>query len=83
MNDASINTFINGDCLKLLPALPAGSANFVLTDPPYLANYKPRDGRSVPNDDNGGEWLKPAFAEMYRVLAPDTFAVTPCASDRD
>lgn len=27
---------IHGDCLQVLPTLPAQSADFVLTDPPYL-----------------------------------------------
>jgi site-specific DNA-methyltransferase (adenine-specific) len=69
------NTIIHGDCIDVLPRLPAGSVDFVLTDPPYLVNYCSRDGRRVPNDDNEA-WLKPAFAEMYRVLARDTFAVS-------
>jgi DNA modification methylase len=69
------NTIIQGDCLKVLPILPAQSANFILTDPPYITRYKSRDGRTVPNDDND-TWLKPAFAEMYRVLARDSFCVS-------
>ncbi|MBS0642292.1 MAG: DNA methylase [Proteobacteria bacterium] len=70
-----VNTILQGDCLDILPQITAGSVNFVLTDPPYLARYRSRDGRSVPNDDNDA-WLAPAFAEIYRVLAPDTFAVS-------
>ena len=66
---------IHGDCVRVLPQLAAGSVDFVLTDPPYLARYRSRDGRGVPNDDNDA-WLKPAFAELYRVLARDTFAVS-------
>jgi DNA modification methylase len=69
------NTIIHGDCLKILPTLAPGSANFILTDPPYLVNFKARDGRTVPNDDNDA-WLKPAFAEMYRVLADGAFCVS-------
>jgi adenine-specific DNA-methyltransferase len=75
MHDTQINTIINGDCLKVLPTLPTGSANFVLTDPPYITHYKARDSRSVPNDDNDA-WLKPAFAEIYRVLEPNSFCVS-------
>jgi adenine-specific DNA-methyltransferase len=66
---------LHGDCLDILPQLAAGSAEFVLTDPPYLAHYRSRDGRGVPNDDNDA-WLAPAFAELYRVLARDRFAVS-------
>jgi site-specific DNA-methyltransferase (adenine-specific) len=70
-----INTIIHADCLHALPQLPTASVNFILTDPPYLANYKSRDGRIVPNDNNDA-WLKPAFAEMYRVLAYNSFCVS-------
>jgi DNA modification methylase len=69
------NTVVNADCLNFLPELPARSVNFILTDPPYITRYKSRDGRIVPNDDNDA-WLKPALAEMYRVLARDSSAVS-------
>ncbi len=69
------DTLIHGDCQSVLPQLDAGSANFILTDPPYLTRYRPRDGRFVLGDDNDA-WLKPAFAEMYRVLAHDSFCVS-------
>jgi site-specific DNA-methyltransferase (adenine-specific) len=69
------DTIINADCLEFLPTLPARSVNFILTDPPYITRYKSRDGRIVPNDDND-RWLKPAFVELFRVLARDSFAVS-------
>jgi len=69
------NTITHGDCLKLLPQLAAGSVQFILTDPPYITRYQSRDGRIVPNDDND-RWLKPAFAQMYRALAKDSFCVS-------
>jgi site-specific DNA-methyltransferase (adenine-specific) len=69
------NTLLNADCLRALPMLPDESVHFILTDPPYITRYKSRDGRIVPNDDNDA-WLKPAFAEMYRVLAGDSFCVS-------
>ncbi len=69
------NSIIQGDCIEVMKQFPAGSVNLVLTDPPYLVNYHSRDGRGVPNDDNS-RWLKPAFSEMYRVLAPNSFCVS-------
>ena len=69
------NTIIHADCTKALSMLPDRSVDFILTDPPYIANYRSRDGRRVPGDDND-KWLKPAFAQMYRVLANDSFAVS-------
>jgi DNA modification methylase len=69
------NTIIHADCVKALPMLPDKSVGFILTDPPYITNYRARDGRRVPGDDND-RWLKPAFAQMYRVLEDDSFAVS-------
>jgi DNA modification methylase len=63
------------DCLGVLPQFPANSVDFILADPPYLARYVSRDGRTVPNDDNDAR-LKPAFKEMFRVLRRDSFAVS-------
>jgi site-specific DNA-methyltransferase (adenine-specific) len=62
------NTILNADCLKALPMLPDGSVDFILTDPPYITRYRSRDGRDT--------WLMPAFAEMYRVLADNSFCVS-------
>src|SRR6185437_3661604 len=53
----------------------SGSVDFVLTDPPYLAHYCSRDGRRVANDGDAA-WLKPAFAEIFRVLYRDSFCVS-------
>ena len=75
MTTITDNTIIHGDCLHVLPRLPAASVNFVLTDPPYLANYRSRDGRQVPGDTTDA-WLEPAFAEIHRVLEPNSFAVS-------
>lgn len=72
---AYLDTVLHGDCLQLLPTFPAESVDFVLVDPPYLAAYKSRDGRTVPNDNNDA-WLNPAFAALYRVLRRDSFAVS-------
>ena len=42
--------------------MPANSVDFILTDPPYLVNYRDRDGRTIQNDANA-DWLKPAMKE--------------------
>jgi adenine-specific DNA-methyltransferase len=69
-----VNKVVNGNCLDVLPKLPSRSVDFVLTDPPYLANYRDRTGRTVAGDDSDG-WLKPAFVQIYRVLKPNRFCV--------
>jgi site-specific DNA-methyltransferase (adenine-specific) len=69
------DTVINGDCLSILPQIATGSVDFILTDPPYIARYKARDGKTVRNDDNA-VWLAPSFAEMFRVLRNDSCAIS-------
>jgi DNA modification methylase len=69
------NQIIQGDCLQVLPELPAESIDFVLTDPPYLGRFKDRSGRTLANDNNP-EAVVGAYAELYRVLRLDTFCVT-------
>lgn len=64
-----------GDCVEIMRSMRAGSVDFILTDPPYLARYNDRSGRSIQNDDRDA-WLKPAFAGMYRLLKRDAFAVS-------
>jgi adenine-specific DNA-methyltransferase len=71
----AVNTVMLGDCIGLMRGFDAGSVDFILTDPPYLVNYRGRDGRCVRNDDND-HWLQPAFAEMHRVLKDESFCVS-------
>jgi site-specific DNA-methyltransferase (adenine-specific) len=68
------NTILHGDCIDAMRKMRAASVDFILTDPPYLVNYRDRRGRSIDNDVNT-DWLKPAMAEAYRVLKPNRVAV--------
>ncbi|WP_322074712.1 DNA methyltransferase [Burkholderia cepacia] len=65
----------HGDCLEILPTLPDAVVDLVLTAPPYLVNYKDRTGRSIANDVRD-DWLAPAFAEVYRVMKPNTLCIS-------
>jgi DNA modification methylase len=67
INNGFSNCLLYGDCIELLSGMASSRVDFVLTDPPYLANYLARDGRTVPKD-NGSDWVRPAFQEIYRVL---------------
>ena len=48
MSMSFLNSFLDqvvtGDCLTVLPQLPTGSVDMVLTDPPYLVRYQSRAG---------------------------------------
>jgi site-specific DNA-methyltransferase (adenine-specific) len=73
--DLIANQVFHGDCLQVLRALPDACADLVLTDPPYITRYRSRDGRTIANDDNS-HWLFPAFAELYRVLKPNSYCLS-------
>lgn len=64
---ANLNTVLHGDCVEIMRQMQPGSVDFVITDPPYITRYADRSGRTVANDDNA-RWLKPAFAQMHRLL---------------
>lgn len=68
------NSIIQGECATILKTLPAVSVDFVLTDPPYLVRYKDRSGRTIQNDD--APRVLDAFTDIYRVLKPNTLAVS-------
>jgi site-specific DNA-methyltransferase (adenine-specific) len=70
-----LNQIHLGDCCELMRALPSESVDFVLTDPPYLVGYEDRSGRTLAGDKKG-DWLKPAFAQMFRVLKPHSLCVS-------
>ncbi len=69
------NVILHADCIDAMRSFERASVDFVLTDPPYIVNYRGRDGRKVANDDNA-RWLKPAFKQMHRVLKDGSFAVS-------
>jgi adenine-specific DNA-methyltransferase len=68
------NGIVHGDCIDVMRRMSNESIDFALTDPPYLVNYRDRTGRTIQNDTDGA-WLKPAMAEVYRLLKQDRVAV--------
>lgn len=70
-----INRVIHADCVTALTEIPSESIDIVVTDPPYLVNYRPRDGRKCLNDGND-YWLRPAFCELHRILKSNSFLAT-------
>lgn len=75
MSALSFSRVIHGDCLAVLPSLPSASVDAAITDPPYGVRYRDRTGRRVANDDDLHRILG-AFAEIARVLKPDTFCIS-------
>ncbi len=75
INNTNNQQLILGNNLEVMANMPDEYVDFVLTDPPYLVNYVDRTNRSIKNDISG-DWLKPTFAELFRVLKQNSFAVS-------
>jgi site-specific DNA-methyltransferase (adenine-specific) len=70
-----VNRIIHGDCIQVIATMPDTCVDLVVTDPPYAARYRDRSDRIVANDDTTS-WLKPAFAQIVRVLKNNRFCVS-------
>ena len=74
-----LNKIYNEDCLNVMNKLPDNSIDLIVTDPPYLMNYKTNRrknkehefSKEILNDDNY-ELTKSYIKECYRVLKNDT-----------
>lgn len=69
------NQIVQGDCLTILSTLPNECVDLVVTDPPYLARFRDRYGRTLANDDNPAAVVG-AYSQLYRVLKQNTFCLT-------
>ena len=66
-----INQIVEGDAAKVLNEVPEGRIDLVVTDPPYLVNYRDRDGRRLQNDTNACG-VMPVFAPMALINGSGT-----------
>ncbi len=71
------NQIIHGDACTELKKLETASVDLIITDPPYLVNYRDRLGRTIANDDNADAVL-PAIPEMARVLKDGGYMLLFC-----
>jgi adenine-specific DNA-methyltransferase len=69
------NTVLQGDCIAVMDRLPKASVDLVLTDPPYLVNYRDRAGRRIANDQDDG-WVNPAFERIAWLMKDEAFLVS-------
>lgn len=69
------NPIICGEAAQELKRMPDGCVDLVVTDPPYLINYKDRSHRTVANDNNPDAVLS-VFDEVYRVLKNDSYCIS-------
>ena len=84
-----INKIYNEDCLEGMKRIPDNSIDLIVTDPPYLINYKTgyrkdkehRFNEVILNDDNE-DLIKGYIKECYRILKDDSAMYMFCSSHK-
>ena len=84
-----INRIYNQDCLEGMKKLSESSVDLIVTDPPYLVNYKTgrrkdkthRFNDVILNDDNE-QLITDYVKECYRILKDDTAMYLFCSSNK-
>ena len=84
-----LNRIYNEDCLEGMKRIPDGSVDLIVTDPPYLINYKTgyrkdkahRFNDVILNDDNE-QLITDYVKECYRILKDDTAMYLFCSSHK-
>lgn len=84
-----INKIYNEDCVAGMKNMESGSVDLVVTDPPYLVNYKTgrrkdkthRFNKVILNDDNE-QLIINYINECYRILKNNSAMYMFCSSDK-
>lgn len=78
-----------GDCLELMKDIPDGSIDLIVTDPPYLINYKTNRRKNKNHDfckpilnDNNEKLIHDFIQEAYRVLKNNSAMYVFCNSNK-
>jgi DNA modification methylase len=84
-----VNKIYNEDCLEGLKNIDSNSIDLVVTDPPYLINYKTNYRKDkehkfckVIKNDNNPELIKDVISELYRVMKDNTAMYMFCSFDK-
>lgn len=80
-----LNRIYNEDCIEGMRRLPDSSVDLIVTDPPYLMNYRSNRRtatekfRHIANDRDANGLISEYLAESYRVLKDDTAIYMFCS----
>lgn len=80
-----LNTVHEGDCLELMREIPDKTIDLIVTDPPYLMNYRSNRRvatekfRHIANDVDSHELISNYFAECHRIMKDDTAIYAFCS----
>lgn len=89
MTSIETNNIYNMDCLKGMKQIKDESIDLIVTDPPYLINYKTsyrkdkehRFNNVILNDDNE-QLIKDYIKECYRIMKQNTAMYLFCSSHK-
>jgi len=83
-----VNKIYNGDCLEIMEDIPDESVDLILTDPPYLINYKTNHRKNKNHDfctpienDNNPQLISSFVKESHRVLKNNSAMYIFCSPD--
>ena len=79
-------SLIQGDMLEVMNGIPDNSIDMIVTDPPYLIDYKTNYRKNKQHDfcsaikgDNDKNLIKYAIKESYRILKPNSAMYMFCS----
>lgn len=87
--EQNMNQIVLGDSKDLIKQIPDNSIDLVVTDPPYLINYKTghrkdkghKFCKTIKNDNNP-ELIKEIIKELYRVMKDNSAMYMFCSFDK-
>ena len=84
-----LNKIYLGDALMLIKEIPSNSVDLLVTDPPYLIDYKTnyrKDKEHIFNyaieNDSNPELIKNIIPEWFRVMKDNTAGYVFCSPDK-
>ena len=79
------NVIFNADCIDGMSHMPDKTVDLIVTDPPYLINYKSNRRvvkekfDRIQNDKNAERIIQDALSEYYRILKDDSAIYMFCS----
>lgn len=87
--EKNMNKIMLGDSYELIKRIPDKSIDLIVTDPPYLINYKTSHRKDKSHkfckeiaNDNNPELVKKIINELYRVLKNNSAMYIFCSFDK-
>jgi len=84
-----VNQVIHGDCIEKMDAIPSKTVDLIVTDPPYLINYKTNHRQDKTHDfctpiegDTDKSLINNYIKQCWRIMKNDTAMYMFCSADK-